>query len=106
MKKLFLAFVFFLTTYTVIAQDLYTASRENDIALIEQLITKGADVNQANDRGFTPLILAVYNDNKEAVLSLLKNGANPNAQDKSGNNALMGAAFKGYQEMVDVLLAH
>ena len=106
MKKIILTIALALAVNIVNAQDLFGAARENNITQIEQLINAGQDVNQANQRGFTPLILAVYSNNKEAVQLLLEKGANPNAQDLSGNNALMGAAFRGYPEMAEILIAN
>lgn len=89
------------------AQDVFQVARTNDVIALEALLaTAEIDVNQTDKRGFTPLILAVYNQSYEVAKLLLENGANPNAQDLSGNTALMGASFKAYPEMVDLLLAH
>lgn len=88
------------------AQDVFQAARVNDVAAIEQAIANDMDVNQSNSRGFTPLILAVYNESYEVATLLLKNGANADAQDLSGNTALMGAIFKGYPKMAELLIAH
>ncbi|SFM58666.1 hypothetical protein SAMN05421738_10119 [Algoriella xinjiangensis] len=102
MKKYTIIFAFLFALNIVTAQDLFSASRSNNIAEIEQLIADGNDVNEANERGFTPLILAVYNNNKEAAKVLLAKGANP--QDKSGNTALMGASFRGFSEIATLLI--
>ena len=106
MKKLLLSILFSITVFSVQAQDLFNAARQNDTAQIEQLLENGADINQANERGFTPLILAVYANKKSAVELLLEKGANPNSQDLSGNTALMGAAFRGYPEMAELLITY
>ncbi|MCP5775205.1 ankyrin repeat domain-containing protein, partial [Klebsiella pneumoniae] len=45
--------------------------------------------------GYTGLILAAYHGQRAAVEQLLAAGADPCAQDKRGNTALMGAIFKG-----------
>lgn len=49
------------------------------------------------------MIIAVYYENEEAARFLLQNGASPDAKDKSGNTAMMGACFKGYLNLVDLL---
>lgn len=54
----------------------------------EQLEFKDAD-------GKTPLMLAAANDMNDMVRMLLAMGADPNAVDNNGNNALMYAAFTG-----------
>ncbi|MDB5251602.1 MAG: hypothetical protein JWP27_771 [Flaviaesturariibacter sp.] len=63
-------------------------------------------VNETDGKGFTPLIIAIYNNQLGVATMLLQQGASPDAQDASGNTALMGACFKGYEEAADLLLAH
>ena len=99
MKKYTIIFAFLFALNIVTAQDLFSASRSNNTTEIEQLIADGNDVNEANERGFTPLILAVYNNNKEAAKV-----ANPNVQVKSGNTALMGVSFRGFSEIATLLI--
>jgi ankyrin repeat protein len=78
------------------AQDIFNAVRTNQLAEVEKYVQAGTDINAANERGFTPLILAVY--------FLIEKGAHVDAQDKNGNNALMGATFKAYPHMVKILI--
>ncbi|WP_353063113.1 ankyrin repeat domain-containing protein [Tunturiibacter psychrotolerans] len=44
--------------------------------LAKALLSAKADVNQTDDEGYTPLILATYNDNFKVAQLLLKHGAN------------------------------
>ena len=69
-------------------------------------IESGADVNEQNHRGDTPLIClsSGYRMNIEMVDLLLTNNADPNLQDKDGETALHWAAFKGYLIVVERLL--
>jgi len=46
---------------------------------VEVLIRAGADVNQADSRGFAPLHFAVLRDNLQTLSLLLQHKANPNA---------------------------
>jgi ankyrin repeat protein len=57
----------------------------------ELLMRKGANVNQADSFGITPLMLAVANADLSTVERLLQAGANPDAADRVGNSALMYA---------------
>ncbi|MFA6083558.1 ankyrin repeat domain-containing protein [Mucilaginibacter sp.] len=83
--------------------DIFEAARQNVLpALSEALRDSGADVRDG--RGSTPLIVAVYYNNKEATSLLLEAGADTEAQDSTGNTALMGACFKGYTETAEILL--
>ena len=62
-------------------------------------------INASDEKGFTPLIIAAYNNQPQIVAILLQNGANPELGDAAGNTALMGASFKGYEEIADLLLS-
>jgi ankyrin repeat protein len=83
---------------------LLAAARTGDTVLIEGLVKAGALVDARDERGFTPLILAAYHDQGEAVSTLLRLGADACAHDAHGNSALMGAAFKGHEQVVALLL--
>jgi ankyrin repeat protein len=51
-------------------------------------------VNQQDDKGYNPLILATYNGNYEVAQFLLKHGADTEKKDLSGRTALMGRHLK------------
>src|SRR5687767_7991659 len=81
------------------------ACRRGDIDEIKTLIDTNVSLLNAEDhKGFTPLIIAVYNHQPEVVEFLLEKGADTNKQDLSGNSALMGVAFKGYTELAQKLM--
>ena len=55
----------------------------------QQLIARGANVNQGNSRGETTLILAVHGRHIDVIRLLLAQGADPNRQDSAaGYSAL------------------
>ncbi|MEO1624133.1 MAG: ankyrin repeat domain-containing protein [Bacteroidota bacterium] len=75
--------------------DFFQLLREGLHEQVEAAITANPDViNQKDQRGFTPLILACYNDNLGLARLLLDRGANVDAVDAKGNTALMGVVFK------------
>ncbi|CAL1541772.1 unnamed protein product [Lymnaea stagnalis] len=80
----------------------HSIANENKIAL---LIEQKADVNKANDKGETPLILASKSCNVNIMQLLISKGANVNAQDYKGMTALMYAVYLDYYEKSQLLIA-
>ncbi|XP_043933848.1 ankyrin repeat domain-containing protein 34C [Protopterus annectens] len=83
------------------------------LRLTRLLLEGGAYVNESNEKGETPLMLACvtkYADNQSVskvkmVKYLLENKADPNIQDKRGRTALMHACIeKAGGEVVSLLL--
>ncbi|MFA6921473.1 MAG: ankyrin repeat domain-containing protein [Gallionella sp.] len=78
-------------------------------ALVQALIDAGADVNAADERGWTPLAKAVYSAEfkcgfPDVVKVLIDAGANIEAAIGYGVRPLMLAAGYGETEVVDTLL--
>ena len=82
------------------------AARLGETAVLTELIDRGVDVNVQDEKGYTPLIIACYNNRYDAAALLLRHGADVNTADFGGNTALMGAAFKGYADIARLLLMH
>lgn len=72
------------------------------------LIQRNADINSRDRDGKTALIMAIEEGHVDVVIGLLENDANPYlcSKDKYGNslNALMWAAYKKNEEIMNVLL--
>ena len=74
-------------------------------ALAEVLQSNPGAVNNPDERGFTPLVLATYLNQKEIANTLLDMGADIDVQDAiMGNTALMGVCFKGSFELAKLLI--
>src|SRR5215212_4933517 len=58
---------------------LHWAAYQQDVAVVERLLRKGADPNARNAYGVTPLSLAATTGHAALIEKLLKAGANPNA---------------------------
>lgn len=80
-------------------------TKSYDPEIVSFLIERGADVNlESAFHGMTPLAFAVSQNNKDAVLLLLKNGADPN-KESSNFGTPLGIAFKAVnKEMCSLLL--
>jgi ankyrin repeat protein len=74
-------------------------------AMIDLLLTAGANANTTNEVGTTPLMMAASSGSVDAVQELLAYGADINAQEKTyGQTALMFAANRNRAPVVKVLL--
>ena len=85
--------------------EIFDACRRGDLPAVQQLVNEDPTlVNSVDMKGFTPLILAAYNEQPEIVDFLLANGADLDVQDAAGNTALMGVSFKGYKDVAKKLI--
>jgi ankyrin repeat protein len=86
--------------------DFFDACRRGDKETVERLYEVYPNIIHTEDvRGFTPLIIAVYNNQVEVADFLLIKGAKAETQDQNaGNTALMGVCFKGYKELAEKLI--
>ncbi len=77
------------------------------LAVVEALLAAGADVNDPNDRGWTPLHAAAYSNQCAIAAALIKSGADLEAEAHgSGGTPLVIALFWGHREVADVLARH
>ena len=63
------------------------ASRVGDIPVLTELIVKHVNVETRDEKGYTPLIIACYNNQYAAAELRLKAGADVNGADSGGNTA-------------------
>ena len=73
--------------------------------LIHQLLAAGEDIHRTDDRGWTPLHLAVSKEQASVVEALIQRRAAVNAQDRRGRTPLNIAAEGGNAQLVEMLLA-
>lgn len=87
------------------------AYRDSTLAIVKLLLANGATVNEADEAGETPLMLAARGGSIETVQTLLKAGAAINAKDRKGQTALVYATREIYttnrigSQIVKLLLA-
>ncbi len=80
------------------------AARNGENDLVKQFLDAGMPADCADTRGYTPLIVATYNEQLETARLLLEHKADPNGIDAKGATALSGVAFKGFEDMALLLL--
>ena len=89
---------------------LHRASKEDSVQMVELLLSKGANPNEKDDAGFTPLLVAVSrgrigeNRRLEIAQTLLSHKADINYFYRSGCSILHEAVRAGDPEMVELLL--
>ncbi|KAG8232601.1 hypothetical protein J437_LFUL010722 [Ladona fulva] len=73
--------------------------------LVELLLSRGADIEHRDKKGFTPLILAATAGHEKVVDALLKHGADIEAQSERTKDTPLSLACSGGRfEVVDLLL--
>lgn len=84
---------------------LSAAAAAGNRAMVELLLSRGANVNSKDSHGKTALHIAVEKEFSTVAEVLLANKADANAQDNSGNTPLFSAANNGSLKLVAMLLA-
>lgn len=86
--------------------NLFDFARTGDLRGLADILTDmpEVDINAKNNRGYSILMLAVYNGQHDFCEALIRCGADVNSIDCVGNTLLMGSAFKGDLAMVKLLL--
>jgi ankyrin repeat protein len=86
-KFKFLAGLLFLATVafaqTALASPIHEAAVAGDVELVEMLIANGADVDDRDVHGYTPLLLAIQAGHTHIAKVLISNGADVNTRAAS-----------------------
>ncbi|XP_053236921.1 kinase D-interacting substrate of 220 kDa isoform X5 [Podarcis raffonei] len=89
---------------SLVSQSLVTYVEEENVPALKALLEKCKDVDERNENGQTPLMLAAEQGNLEIVQELIKKGANCNLEDADNWTALISAAKEGHAAIVSELL--
>jgi len=84
---------------------LHNAAKQGDVPTIVRLVQAGADVNQQNNVGATPLVYASMGGKTEVVKQLLMLRADSLLTTRKGKTAILVAQEKGHNEVVALIQA-
>jgi ankyrin repeat protein len=84
--------------------DIHIAALQGNIEEIRKHITAGSDLNEKDDYGSTPLIVAITFDKANVAKALIEAGADMTITNNEGSNPLHIAAFFCRTEIVEALL--
>ncbi len=107
-RSLGLALVLYALAATAVALPLHDAAREGNVALVEQLLAQGVDVNVVDETRNTALHHAVAEAQIDVVNALLKRHSklDINARNNAGETPLHLAGAKGRQKIAALLIDH
>jgi len=85
---------------------LHNAAQRGDVASVRSLLSDGADINEFDDLGHTPLHYAAAAEHLETVKLLLQSGADVNARNEptAGNTPLREIAATCSLQMAELLV--
>jgi hypothetical protein len=83
---------------------LHTAIFNGDINEALKIIDQGVNLNEKNNKGMTPMMMAAMFGFSAVVNYLILKGANMNEKDKDGKTVFMLVIGLGNQTMVELLL--
>ena len=86
-------------------KDLFYVAERYGIDEVKELIETGVDINQKNDLGFTPLLIAVTENNLDIVKYLVSKNADLTLKNNKGFDALIIATKENHLEIFEYLLS-
>ena len=93
-------------TFDATTRELWRIAESGEVNELENILSRGVDIDARNEHGMTALMRAANNGNEPMVRALIRNGANPNVTRNDKFTALALAAFFGHTETVRVLIEH
>jgi methionyl-tRNA formyltransferase len=74
--------------------EFWTACERGDLDTVKKLIGEIREIDRANDRGWSAIIMAAFHHHQEVVQLLLQYGANINSTNANGTTVFMYAKTK------------
>lgn len=87
--------------------DLIQAVENNDLERVEEILQDSAyPVNETNEKGETPLLIATHKNYVEVAKRLIDAGADVNQQDRIQDSAYLYAGAQGKTEILKYMIDH
>ncbi len=80
------------------------AASQGLVEVLDFLLARGVNVNSADSKGCTPVVVATQHKQMHSVIFLVKRGADLAISDCNGDNALHWAAYGGHLEIAALLV--
>src|SRR5438105_5962234 len=103
MKRILFGLLVFVTSNTF-GQTIFKAIEDKDYIKLEKLLRAGTLTDQYNNKGLTPLWIAVYKNDTASLNLLLKYKADINFLEKNGAHPIMIGCLANSYESVKILL--
>jgi len=104
LKYAILLFSLILNWQACLAGPLHEAIMSNDTAEIKPLLKQKSAINEVNEKGMWPLLIATTYGFEDVVSLLIESGADVNQANSHGYTALHEAAGLGYYKITKLLL--
>lgn len=89
------------------ANTLLDAASENDLVTAKKIVQDpDYDLNEMNDQGETPLLIATHRNYVEMATLLIEHGADINVQDHISDSPYLYAGAQGRTEILKFMLEH
>lgn len=92
-------------TNQTLSEDLIQAADRGDLAAVEQLLARGADVHHKDASGRTALMAATQKNHIPLAQKLIEAGSDVNARDITMLSPYLCAGANGFHEILSLTLA-
>ncbi len=82
----------------------FNAAAQGDVTQITEILSKGIDINSADQQGRTAAMLATYGNFPDVVEVLIEHGADINIRDNMENNPFLYAGAEGYLDILKLTI--
>lgn len=86
--------------FKFVPTEMFACVSTGDLANVVMFVNAGMSVDTLNDRGWTPLMVALFEGQEKVALFLIKRGADPFFCDPTGYRPIHWAAFHGYVTVI------
>lgn len=86
--------------FKFVPSEMFCCISKGDLANVVMFVNAGMGVDTLNERGWTPLMVALFEGQEKVALFLIRRGADPFFSDSTGYQPIHWAAFHGYVSVI------